>query len=88
MSEEDGDRPASPGGRGQSPSVLDDLVIARFNDVPMVERLLGEAVERDLAALLVDPVMSNAVSRRPSRSSCPRCATCVTATVLSSSSTR
>ncbi|MEV4143572.1 aminotransferase class III-fold pyridoxal phosphate-dependent enzyme [Amycolatopsis sp. NPDC049691] len=62
MSEEDGDRPAEPGGRGQSPSVLDDLVIGRFNDVPLTERLLGE---HDLAAVLVDPVMSNAGVEAP-----------------------
>ncbi|MFJ9782867.1 aspartate aminotransferase family protein [Amycolatopsis sp. NPDC101161] len=65
MSDDDADRPASPGGRGQSPSVLDDLVIARFNDVALAERLLGEAVERDLAAVLVDPVMSNAGVEAP-----------------------
>ncbi|WP_031068176.1 aspartate aminotransferase family protein [Streptomyces sp. NRRL WC-3742] len=65
MSEDDGDRPAAPGGPGQSPSVLDDLVVARFNDVPLAERLLGEAVERDIAAVLVDPVMSNAGVEEP-----------------------
>ncbi|MEU4117795.1 aminotransferase class III-fold pyridoxal phosphate-dependent enzyme [Kitasatospora sp. NPDC028055] len=65
MSEDDCDRPAAPGGPGQSPSVLDDLVVARFNDVHLAERLLGEAVERDIAAVLVDPVMSNAGVEAP-----------------------
>ncbi len=65
MSEADVGRPAEPGGRGQSSSVLDDLVVARFNDVPLAERFLGEAVERDLAAVLVDPVMSNAGVEAP-----------------------
>ncbi|MBD0692080.1 aspartate aminotransferase family protein [Streptomyces sp. CBMA123] len=65
MSEEDCDRPAAPGGPGQSTSVLDDLVVARFNDVQLAERLLSEAVERDIAAVLVDPVMSNAGVEAP-----------------------
>ncbi|WP_409466142.1 aspartate aminotransferase family protein [Amycolatopsis sp. GA6-003] len=65
MSEEDSDRPARPGGEGQSPSVLDDLVVGRFNDVALAERLLNEAAERDLAAVLVDPVMSNAGVEAP-----------------------
>lgn len=65
MSGDAGDRPAEPGGRGQSTSVLDDLVIARFNDVPLAERLLGESVERDIAAVLADPVMSNAGVEAP-----------------------
>ncbi|MFJ1751907.1 aspartate aminotransferase family protein [Kitasatospora sp. NPDC088134] len=63
--EDDCDRPASPGGPGQSAGVLDDLVVARFNDVRLAERLLGEAVERDIAAVLVDPVMSNAGVEAP-----------------------
>lgn len=65
MSEDDGDRPAVPGGLGQSTSVLDDLVVARFNDVHLAERLLSESVERDIAAVLVDPVMSNAGVEAP-----------------------
>ncbi|MFF0435639.1 aspartate aminotransferase family protein [Streptomyces sp. NPDC004327] len=65
MSEDDCDRPVSPGGPGQSASVLDDLVVARFNDVDLAERLLSEAVERDIAAVLVDPVMSNAGVEAP-----------------------
>ncbi|MYW20947.1 aminotransferase class III-fold pyridoxal phosphate-dependent enzyme [Streptomyces sp. SID2955] len=65
MSEDDCDRPATAGGPGQSASVLDDLVVARFNDVRLAERLLSEAVERDIAAVLVDPVMSNAGVEAP-----------------------
>jgi glutamate-1-semialdehyde 2,1-aminomutase len=59
LAEADSDKPAMPASKGQTPSVLDDLVVARFNDVAMAERLLGEAVERDIAVVLVDPVMSN-----------------------------
>ncbi|MFJ9180643.1 aspartate aminotransferase family protein [Streptomyces sp. NPDC102360] len=58
---------AAPASRGQSPSVLDDLVVARFNDVEMVDRILAEAVERDIAAVLVDPIMSNAGVESPAR---------------------
>ncbi|MGW4397672.1 aspartate aminotransferase family protein [Amycolatopsis nivea] len=61
----DGDLSAEPASKGQSPSVLDDLVVARFNDVALASRLLNEAVERDLAAVLVDPVMSNAGVEAP-----------------------
>ncbi|KFU76639.1 glutamate-1-semialdehyde 2,1-aminomutase [Amycolatopsis lurida] len=66
MAETDGDQPAAPGGRGQSSSVLDDLVIARFNDVRLARQILIEAVERDIAAVLIDPVMSNAGVETPS----------------------
>ncbi len=62
----DGDRSAEPASKGQSPSVLDDLVVARFNDVALASRLLNESVERDIAAVLVDPVMSNAGVEAPS----------------------
>jgi glutamate-1-semialdehyde 2,1-aminomutase len=40
--------------------VLDDLVIARFNDAAQICRNLSNADSRDLAAVLVDPIMSNA----------------------------
>ncbi|MFG3551876.1 aspartate aminotransferase family protein [Streptomyces sp. NPDC047725] len=56
---------AAPASRGQSPSVLDDLVVARFNDVEMIDRILAEAVERDIAAVLIDPIMSNAGVESP-----------------------
>lgn len=79
MSEEDSERPALPSSKGQSPSVLDDLVIGRFNDALLAERLLAEAAERDIAAVLVDPIMSNAGVETPTpeflatlRASCNR----------------
>ncbi|MFJ9390923.1 aspartate aminotransferase family protein [Nocardioides sp. NPDC101246] len=59
LEEADADRPAAPASRGQSPAGLEDLIVARFNDVAMAERLMGEAVERDIAAVLVDPILSN-----------------------------
>ncbi|MEU1226294.1 aminotransferase class III-fold pyridoxal phosphate-dependent enzyme [Streptomyces sp. NPDC005828] len=58
---------AVPASRGQSPSVLDDLVVARFNDVAMMERILADAVERDIAAVLIDPIMSNAGVETPAQ---------------------
>ncbi|GAB4009955.1 aspartate aminotransferase family protein [Nocardioides ultimimeridianus] len=66
MADVDVDRPLSVASRGQSASVLDDLVIGRFNDVELVTRLLGEAAERDIAAVLLDPIMSNAGAEAPS----------------------
>ncbi len=57
--------PAMPASAGQSPSVLDDLVMARFNDVAGIETVLGAAAERDIAAVLLDPVMSNAGVHEP-----------------------
>ncbi|GAB3302600.1 glutamate-1-semialdehyde 2,1-aminomutase [Epidermidibacterium keratini] len=79
MSDEDVDRPAAPGSKGQSSSVLDDVVVGRFNDAALAERLIGEAAERDLAAVLVDPIMSNAGVATPTpeflatlRASCDR----------------
>lgn len=57
--EEDSGRQARPASRGQSVTSLDDLLVARFNDVAMVEALLAETVERDIAAVLVDPILSN-----------------------------
>lgn len=79
MSSEEVGATALPGGRGQSRSVLDDLVVGRFNDVALTQQLLAEAAERDIAAVLVDPVMSNAGVQTPSqeflttlRTSCDR----------------
>jgi glutamate-1-semialdehyde 2,1-aminomutase len=40
--------------------------VARFNDVAMAEHFLGEAVERDIAAVLVDPILSNGGVEAPS----------------------
>lgn len=51
--------PAAPASKGQSPSGLDDLVVARFNDAAMAEQLIGEAAEREIAAVLIDPILSN-----------------------------
>ncbi|MFD5294070.1 aspartate aminotransferase family protein [Streptomyces mutabilis] len=67
LSDTDGSGIAVPASRGQSPSVLDDLVVARFNDVEMIDRILAEAVERDIAAVLIDPIMSNAGVESPAR---------------------
>ncbi|WP_409185946.1 aspartate aminotransferase family protein [Amycolatopsis sp. VS8301801F10] len=66
LAESDVDRAPAPASKGQTPSVLDDLVVARFNDVAMAERLLAEAAERDIAAVLVDPIMSNGGVEAPS----------------------
>jgi glutamate-1-semialdehyde 2,1-aminomutase len=59
LDEADGGRPAVPASKGQSPTGLDDLVVARFNDVAMAGQVLAEAAERDIAAVLVDPILSN-----------------------------
>ncbi|GAB4009915.1 aspartate aminotransferase family protein [Nocardioides ultimimeridianus] len=66
LDESDSDRPAAPATRGQSSTALDDLVVSRFNDAAMAERLVGEAVERDIAAVLVDPILSNGGVEAPS----------------------
>lgn len=65
LSEEDSGKSAVPASKGQSLSVLDDLVVASFNDVHMAEQLLSAAEERDIAAVLLDPVMSNAGVEAP-----------------------
>ena len=59
LAETDSGRPATPASRGQSPSALDDLLVATFNDVTMAEQLLDRAAELDIAAVLVDPILSN-----------------------------
>jgi glutamate-1-semialdehyde 2,1-aminomutase len=59
LDEADSGQPAMPATKGQSPTALDDLVIARFNDVAMAESLLAETAGRDIAAVLVDPIVSN-----------------------------
>ncbi|ORX12421.1 MULTISPECIES: aspartate aminotransferase family protein [Mycolicibacterium] len=48
------------GSLGQNPNAITDLIIAQFNDLSGVERILGNARERGIAAVLVDPIMSNA----------------------------
>lgn len=59
LAESDSEQPVVPASKGQSPTGLDDLVVARFNDIALAERLVSEAVERDIAAVLVDPIVSN-----------------------------
>jgi glutamate-1-semialdehyde 2,1-aminomutase len=59
LAESDAGSPAVPATKGQSPSALDDLIVARFNDVALAEHVLGEAVDLDVAAVLVDPILSN-----------------------------
>ncbi len=46
--------------RGQSPNAYADLIISQFNDIESISRLLAQAAERQIAAVLVDPIMSNA----------------------------
>lgn len=79
LDEAEAGQPAVPASRGQSPSGLDDLVVARFNDAAMAEHLIGEAARRDIAAVLVDPILSNGGVEAPApgfletlRSACDR----------------
>ncbi|TWS26321.1 aminotransferase class III-fold pyridoxal phosphate-dependent enzyme [Tsukamurella sputi] len=48
------------GSRGQSPNAYADLIVGRFNDIDAATALLERAEERDIAAVLIDPIMSNA----------------------------
>lgn len=57
--------PKSAATKGQSPSVFDDLIVAEFNDVEMITAILEDAREKDIAAVLLDPVMSNAGVTEP-----------------------
>ncbi|QSR24883.1 aspartate aminotransferase family protein [Nocardioides aromaticivorans] len=66
LAEADCGEVAVPASRGQSPSVLDDLIVSEFNDIPRIERILACARERDVAAVLLDPIMSNAGVESPS----------------------
>lgn len=66
LAETDRGEVAVPASRGQSPSVLDDLIVSEFNDVERIERILAHARERRIAAVLLDPIMSNAGVERPS----------------------
>jgi glutamate-1-semialdehyde 2,1-aminomutase len=45
--------------RGQNPHAVEDLIVAEFNDTTAVAQLLDQARERDIAAVLIDPVQSN-----------------------------
>jgi glutamate-1-semialdehyde 2,1-aminomutase len=51
---------AVPSSAGQSINAVRDLIVTEFNNAAAVERILGEARERDIAAVLIDPIMSNA----------------------------
>ena len=65
MQEGDEEHAPDTASAGQSRSVLDDVVLARFNDVDGVTRLLADAGSRDIAAVLLDPIMSNAGVEAP-----------------------
>lgn len=45
---------------GQNPHAVQDLILLPFNDIDAAQRVLSEARERDIAAVLIDPIMSNA----------------------------
>jgi glutamate-1-semialdehyde 2,1-aminomutase len=54
----DGDR-GTPQSKGQNPRLMEDMVVLRFNDVDSVERTLADAAAHDIAAVLVDPILSS-----------------------------
>jgi glutamate-1-semialdehyde 2,1-aminomutase len=56
----DTDEVPVPASLGQSPNAYADLIITTFNDIAAVKTILAEAEERQIAAVLVDPIMSNA----------------------------
>jgi glutamate-1-semialdehyde 2,1-aminomutase len=51
---------AMPSTAGQSLNAIRDLVVTEFNNIAAAERILSEASERGIAAVLIDPIMSNA----------------------------
>lgn len=51
---------ALPSTNGQSLNAIRDLVVTEFNSIEKAEQILTEARERDIAAVLIDPIMSNA----------------------------
>lgn len=59
MAADDTGEAAVPASRGQSPTACADLIISQFNDIAAVTELLARAEERRIAAVVVDPVMSN-----------------------------
>ncbi|WP_213575260.1 aminotransferase class III-fold pyridoxal phosphate-dependent enzyme [Rhodococcus sp. USK13] len=65
MSADEYGRPTLTATKGQSPSVLDDLIVSEFNDVDMITGILEDARELDIAAVLLDPIMSNAGVTEP-----------------------
>ncbi|WP_063007208.1 aspartate aminotransferase family protein [Nocardia kruczakiae] len=60
MSADDTGESPVPAALGQSPNAHADLIISRFNDTAAVAELLAQAEERRIAAVLIDPIMSNA----------------------------
>ncbi|UGT55969.1 aspartate aminotransferase family protein [Nocardia asteroides] len=65
MAADDTGEVAVPASRGQSPHAYADLIISQFNDTAAIERLLTDAEERQIAAVLIDPIMSNAGVQTP-----------------------
>lgn len=57
---EDTEEAAVAGSVGQNPNAIVDLIVAEFNDIAAVDRILSEARVRNIAAVLIDPIMSNA----------------------------
>lgn len=51
--------PAVAHSRGQNLKLLDDLVVRRFNDTASIEATLAAAAELDIAAVLLDPILSS-----------------------------
>ncbi|MEV0332484.1 aminotransferase class III-fold pyridoxal phosphate-dependent enzyme [Nocardia sp. NPDC050717] len=65
MAADDTGEAAVPAGRGQSPHAHADLIISRFNDTAGIAEILAAAEERQIAAVLIDPIMSNAGVTNP-----------------------
>lgn len=65
MSADDTGETAVPASRGQSPHAYADLIISQFNDTAAIAELLAGAEERQIAAVLIDPIMSNAGVQAP-----------------------
>ncbi|MFI2477027.1 aspartate aminotransferase family protein [Nocardia xishanensis] len=65
MAADDTGETAVPASRGQSPHACADLIISQFNDTAAIEKLLASAEERQIAAVLIDPIMSNAGVTNP-----------------------
>ncbi|MGF6897429.1 glutamate-1-semialdehyde 2,1-aminomutase [Nocardia sp. GAS34] len=65
MGPDNTDEAAVPASLGQSPNAYADLIISQFNDIDGIAALLDRAEERRIAAVLIDPIMSNAGVRAP-----------------------
>lgn len=57
---------ATPNTRGQNLRVLEDLIVLPFNDADAVTRILATAEDRDVAAVLVDPILNSGGGVEPS----------------------